>query len=222
MKPAPLAGMNKDYIDEDKDFGPEYYEDPDQTIESHWRWVLPILLMVALPAVAVYYLHETSRTTREPLMQSMLNGLPTTGESGATGTAGRDRSPAESMVVYSFNEAERVIAIGDRRELVGKKVNLRVPVMAIANDQAFWIGDKDHRLLVVPGRDNRDGAQRQSGVMSGNSIAPVEPGQIAAIAGTIQPLPIAEEAYSWGLTTLDREEVAAIGVYLRADSVSAQ
>jgi hypothetical protein len=214
--------MDKDYIDEDKDFGAEYYEDPEQTIESHWRWVLPILLMVALPAAAMYFLHETSRTTRAPLLQSMLNGLPTVGESGATGTAGRDRSPAEAMAVYSINEAERIIGLADRRQLIGKKVDLHVPVMSIANDQAFWIGDKDHRLLVVPSRDNRDGAQRQSGVLSGNNIASVQPGQMAAISGTIQPLPIAEEAYSWGLTTLDREEVAASGVYLRADTITAQ
>jgi len=152
----------------------------------------------------------------------MLNGLPTVGESGATGTAGRDRSPAEAMAVYSINEAERIIGLADRRQLIGKKVDLHVPVMSIANDQAFWIGDKDHRLLVVPSRDNRDGAQRQSGVLSGNNIASVQPGQMAAISGTIQPLPIAEEAYSWGLTTLDREEVAASGVYLRADTITAQ
>ena len=132
--------MNKDYIDEDKDFGPEYYEDPEQTIESHWRWALPILLMVILPAVAMYFLHETSRTTRAPLLQSMLNGLPTAGENGATGTAGRDRSVGESA--YPSGELERVTGLANPQQLVGRKVELHVPVLAIANDEAFWIGAK--------------------------------------------------------------------------------
>jgi len=211
--------MDKDYIDEDKDFGPEFYEDPDQTIESHWRWALPILLMVVLPAVAMYFLHETSRTTRAPLLQSMLNGMPTAGENGATGTAGPARSVDEPTAVYSISELETT---GDRTQLVGRKVDLHVRVLGIANDEAFWIGEKDNRLLVVPSRDRRDSAQRQAGFVSGNDIAPMEAGQMAAISGTIQPLPIAEETYSWGLTTADREEVAASGVYLRADTVSAQ
>ena len=212
--------MNKDYIDEDKDFGPEYYEDPVQTIESHWRWVLPILLMVVLPALAMYFLHETSRTTKAPLLQTMLNGLPTVGESGSTGTAGRDRSVAESMVVYSIREVEAGLA--SRQDLVGRKVDLTVPVLGIANDEAFWIGGKDNRLLVVPSRDRRDAAQRQAGYVSSNDIAELEAGKTAAISGTIERLPIAEETYSWGLTTEDREELAGRGVYLRADSVTVQ
>jgi hypothetical protein len=214
--------MNKDYIDEDKDFGAEFYEDAEQTIESHWRWVLPILLMVILPAVAMYYLHETSRTTRLPLLQSMLNGLPTARESGSIGTTGRDRSVAESMAVYAVNEAERVTGLANGPQLVGQKVNLTLPVAAIANDAAFWIGDKDHRLLVVPIRDHRDAMQRQAGLLSGNNIAPVQAGQTATISGTVEALPHAEETYSWGLTTADREEVSARGVYLSADTVSAQ
>ncbi len=126
MKPAPLAGMNKDYIDEDKDFGPEFYEDPEQTIESRGRWVLPILLMVILPVAAIFFLHETSRNSREPLMQAMLNGMPTVRESGAIGTTGRDRSVAESLVVYSLHEIEGISA--GSQALVGRKVELRMPV----------------------------------------------------------------------------------------------
>ena len=212
--------MNKDYIDEDKDFGAELYEDPDQTIESRGRWVLPILLMVALPIGAVFYLHETSRNDREPLLQSMLNGMPTARESGSIGTTGRDRSVAESMVVYSLHEMKGISASG--QALVGRKVELRMPVGDIANDRAFWVGDKDNRLLVVPTRDHRDIVERQAGLITGNNVAALESGKTAVVSGTIQPMPRAEEAYSWGLTTRDREELASRGVYLRADSVTLQ
>jgi hypothetical protein len=164
--------MNKDYIDEDKDFGAELYEDPEQTIESRGRWVLPILLVVVLPVLAMVYLHETSRDSREPLLQAMLNGMPTARESGAIGTTGRDRSVAESLVVYSIHELEGVP--GDRQALVGRKVELHMPAGDIANDQAFWVGGKDSRLLVVPSRDHRDIVQRQAGFIAGNNIAPLE------------------------------------------------
>jgi len=220
MKPAPLAGMNKDYIDEDKDFGPEFYEDPEQTIESRGRWVLPILLMVILPVAAIFFLHETSRNSREPLMQAMLNGMPTARESGSIGTTGRDRSVAESLVVYSLHEIEEISA--DSQALVGRKVELRMPVGDIANDQAFWVGNKDSRLLVVPTRDHRDIVERQAGLIAGNSIAPLEDGKTAVVSGTIQPIPMVEETYSWGLSTRDREELASRGVYLRADTITVQ
>jgi len=212
--------MNKDYIDEDKDFGAELYEDPEQTIESRGRWVLPILLVVVLPVLAMVYLHETSRDSREPLLQAMLNGMPTARESGAIGTTGRDRSVAESLVVYSIHELEGVP--GDRQALVGRKVELHMPAGDIANDQAFWVGGKDSRLLVVPSRDHRDIVQRQAGFIAGNDIAPLEAGQTAVISGTIEPMPTVEGTYSWGLSTRDREELAARGVYLRADTVTVQ
>ena len=212
--------MNKDYIDEDKDFGAELYEDPEQTIESRGRWVLPILLVVVLPVLAMVYLHETSRDTREPLLQAMLNGMPTARESGAIGTTGRDRSVAESLVVYSIHEFEGVP--GDRQALVGRKVELHMPAGDIANDQAFWVGGKDSRLLVVPSRDHRDIVQRQAGFIAGNDIAPLEAGKTAVISGTIEPMPTVEGTYSWGLSTRDREELASRGVYLRADTITIQ
>ena len=214
--------MTKDYIDQDKDFGAEFYEDPEMTIESRWRWVLPVLLMIALPAGAILALHETSRDNREPLLNSMQTGVPTVGEAGAVGTAGRDRSAAEAMLVYSIHEVETITGLVDRRPLIGRKVELHVPVAAIANDQAFWVGEKDNRLLVVPTRDHRDPVERQAGLITGNGIAPLESGSTAVISGTIQPMPIAEQVSSWGLTTQDREELAARGVYVRADRVSVQ
>lgn len=214
--------MTDDYIDEDKDFGAEYYEDPEMTIESHWRWVLPILVLLVLPVGATWLLHETSRNGREPLLNQMQTGVPTAGEAGAVGTSGRDRSPAEASLVYSIHELETITGLVDRRPLVGRKVELRAPVAAVANDQAFWIGEQDNRLLVVPTRDRRDSIQRQAGEVTGNDIAKLDTGKTAVISGIVQQMPLPEQAYSWGLTTEDREELAARGVYLRADRVSVQ
>jgi hypothetical protein len=222
MEPAQLARMTNDYIDKDKDFGEEFYEDPTMTIESHWRWVLPVLLAVALPVAATWLLHETSRNSREPLRQSMLNGLPTAGEAGAVGTAGRDRSVAESMVVYSLHQFETSAGLSDPQQLVGRKVQLQVPVAAIANDLAFWVGESDNRLLVVPNRDHRDIIERQAGLIAGNSVAPLDTGKTATITGTIEQMPIAEQTYSWGLTTKDREDLASRGVYLNADRITVE
>jgi len=220
--------MAKHPVDDDRDadFGAEYYEDPEQTTQHHWRWVLPVLLMLVLPAVAIQQLHETSRNSREPLRNQMVNGLPTTGEAGGVGTSGRDRSVEEAMVVSSvlssIHDLETITGLVDRRQLVGRHVELHVPVAGMANDQAFWIGGKDNQLLVVPTRDHRDLVERQAGYVAANAVAPLEAGRMATISGTIAPMPMAEQAYSWGLTTADREALAASGVYLRADTITVQ
>ena len=216
--------MAKHPVDDDRDadFGAEYYEDPDQTAQHHWRWVLPVLLMLVLPPIAIQQLHETSRNSREPLRGKLINGLPTTGEAGAVGTSGRDRSVEESMVVYSIHELETITGLVDRRQLIGRHVELHVPVAEMANDQAFWIGRKDNQLLVVPTRDHRDPVERQGGYIAANNVAPLETGKMATISGTIAPMPMIEQAYSWGLTTADREQLADSGVYLRADTITVQ
>lgn len=208
--------------DRDADFGAEYYEDPDQTAQHRWRWVLPVLLMLVLPAIAIQQLHETSRNSREPIRNKLENGLPTTGETSAVGTSGRDRPVAESTLVYSIREVETITGLVDRHQLVGRHVELHVPITGMANDQAFWIGGKDNQILVVPTRDHRDTAESQAGEIATNGIAPLEAGKMATISGTIVAMPMVEQTYSWGLTTADREELAARGVYLRADTITVQ
>jgi hypothetical protein len=152
----------------------------------------------------------------------MQNGLPTMGEAGAVGTSGRDRSAAEASLVYSLHETETLFGAGAGDSLIGRTVQLQVPVANIANDQAFWAGDRDNRLLVVPTRDHRDSTERQLGLTTGNTVAPLDRGKTAIVSGVIQRMPMAEQVYSWGLTTRDREELAARGVFLRADHISVQ
>jgi hypothetical protein len=194
-----------------------------------WTWVVPAFL-IALPALGTWVLHETDSNYWWQLRDQMINGTPSAtaeprptgaGEPGALGTSGTfdEQAPADTTVI---REIETITGLVDRHPLIGRKVELHVPVAGNANDKAFWVGEKDNRVLVVPRRDLRDNAARQDGGVAGNHIARLEIGHMAAITGSIQPVPIVEQRDSWGLTNEDREELAARGVYLRADSISVQ
>src|SRR4051812_18428385 len=191
------------------------------------RWVVLVLLVVAVAAAGTYALRETSRDEARPARNAMINGLPSAGEHGAVGTSGSARGTQGNQANAGgtggvIRELETITGLVDRRPLIGRKVDLHVPIAATANDQAFWVGEKDNRVLVVPRRDHRDSVTRQAGRVAGNGIARLEPGTMATITGSIQKLPIAEEMYSWGLTSEDKKDVAAAGVYLRADTVTVQ
>jgi hypothetical protein len=147
-----------------------------------------------------------------------------TGNPGAVGTSGgnagdadRTRSPAAPGGV--IHELETITGSNDGHELVGRRVDLHVPVSQHINDVAFWVGMGDNRLLVVFARDDRDGAERQRGEPSNSGVAP-RAGQQAAISGSIQRVPYAEAMYSWGLTNTDRAELMERRIYLRADTVT--
>jgi hypothetical protein len=147
----------------------------------------------------------------------------TTGSEGALGTSGQ-RSAAETdnsgPGLATIHDLETITGTNDGHELVGRRVDLHVPVQQHINDVAFWVGPKDNRLLVVLARDDRDGATRQRGEPSTSGIGTVTAGQQATISGTIQRVPYAEAMYSWGLTNTDRAALMERRIYLRADTVS--
>lgn len=195
-----------------------------------WAWVVPAFLLVALPVLGTWMLHETDSDYHWRLRNQMINGTPSAaalprateaGERGAVGTSGSFDQPTatDSNVI---REIETITGLVDRRPLIGRKVELHVPVAGNANDEAFWVGEKDNRVLVVPHRDTRDNADRQAGRIANNAIAQLEAGKMATITGSIQPVPTFEHRYSWGLTDDDREELAARGVYLSADVITVQ
>lgn len=205
-------------------------EDLELSQWRRWTWVIPVFFLVALPMFGTWALHETDSDYHWLLRNQMIDGTPSAaalpraagpGEQGAVGTSGSVAQPAatDSNVI---RELETITGLVDRRPLIGRKVELHVPVAGNANDDAFWVGEKDNRVLVVPRRDTRDNAKRQNGSVAENSIAWLETGKMATITGSIQPLPIFEQRYSWGLTNDDRSELAARGVYLRADAISVQ
>jgi hypothetical protein len=138
------------------------------------------------------------------------------------GTSGTHDNAAEARGADLITEIETITGTNDAMALVGRRVDLHVEVQDRANDHAFWVGSPDNRLLVVIGRDRRDGSQRQRGKPSNHGIAPVRGGQRAAISGVIRPAPKAEQRYSWNLTRDDERELADRKIYIDADSVSSE
>ena len=217
MEPATADGMIDESGYEEPDPNPE---DPDSTAQSRWRWVLPVSLLVVIPILGIYALKETTGDSFWPSHNAWMHG--TAAPSGAVGTSGAGPEAEDQPDAAVIRDIETITGITDRHPLIGRKVELHVPVAGQANDQAFWIGSNDNRVLVVPSRDHRDGRERQEGLLASNDVAPLEAGETAAISGSIQKLPPPEERLSWGLTRRDQQEVAAVGVYLRADTVTVQ
>jgi hypothetical protein len=147
----------------------------------------------------------------------------------ATGTSGKvsDLASGHSLTQVPagavINELETITGAVDGHELIGRRVSLRVNV----GDQAssgnargrFWIGPADSPMLVVLDRDVRNERQRVEGDPSNNSFDAVRAGRSVMISGKIEPLPRAEERYSWGLTRDELEQLTGRPIYIRADSV---
>jgi hypothetical protein len=137
----------------------------------------------------------------------------------AVGTTGShdDAVAADAAVV---REIETITGANDAMSLVGRRVDLHVDVQSRANDHAFWVGSPDNRLLVVMGRDNRNGAKRQSGAPASHAVEPVRHGQRAAISGVVRSIPNKEQRFNWNLTEDDERELSERKVYIHAESVS--
>jgi hypothetical protein len=147
---------------------------------------------------------------------------------GSVGTSGTeepavegDSGPAAVVPPAIIQELDTITGSVDGQQLIGRRVDLHVMVQAVPNDVAFWVGERGNRVLVVLGRDDRTGAERQRGQPSHHNIAPVHPGQQAAISGSVQRLPKAEDMHSWRLTEGDLAELLDRKLYIRADSVTA-
>jgi hypothetical protein len=173
-----------------------------------WIFVLGLLLVLALGILLV----PQNRTDREMRRPSQ----------GAVGTTGTHDGAAETDAGDVITDIETITGTNDAMSLVGRRVDLHVDVQDRANDHAFWVGSSDNRLLVVIGRDTRDGGQRQRGEPSHHRIAPVRGGQRAAISGVIRPVPHVEQRYSWNLTKHDEQELADRKVYVDAETVSSE
>jgi hypothetical protein len=130
-------------------------------------------------------------------------------------TGAHDEAVGDNATV--LREIETITGATNPRSLVGRRVDLHVDVQEHANDHAFWVGSPDNRVLVVWGRDNRDGLERQAGLP--DSSDPLRKAQRAAISGVIQPIPRSEHRYSWDLTEDDQRELDDRKIYIRADSV---
>jgi hypothetical protein len=119
-----------------------------------------------------------------------------------------------------IQDIETITGTIDGHELVGRRVEVHVPVQRLASAAAFWAGPSDNRILVVLRRDAHGARERQQGLPPSHHISPVQDGQQVAVSGSIQRVPRkAEEISSWQLTDTETRELAQRDIYIRADSV---
>jgi hypothetical protein len=132
------------------------------------------------------------------------------------------QEPAAESSPEPVQSLSDVLGTDDPRSLVGRRVELTVPVTQDQTLTAFWVGEPGDRLLVVLGRDTRSGADRQASVPPRHEIMPVRRGQQAIVAGTVERVPDAEHRFNWNLTREQMRELRRRGVYIHADSVRAE
>lgn len=200
----------------------EYVEDPQITPQNRGRWIVVFICFVILPLAGVFGLREMDGLAFWPSHNSLMRSVAEQ-KYGAVGTAGSDQSVVtDAMSPALVRQIEEITGQNGGRALIGRQVELQVPMASHANDRAFWVGTADNRILVVPERDRRDSRERQLGLVADHDIGYLESGKTAVVTGTIEPLPSTELMYSWDLTREDVAQVAALGVYLRADRITLQ
>jgi hypothetical protein len=185
-----------------------------------------VLSMIAVAAVglAAFFVYMSPGGNGGRARGSGIHG---SGTPGAIGTSGgfqhemAQRSGPSMPAQNVIHEIETITGVNDGHELVGRRVDLHVPVQQHINDVAFWVGSRDNRLLVVLARDNRDGSTRQRGEPSSTSLGRMGSGQMAIVAGTVDTLPRPGAMASWGLTDADTAELMERRIYVRADTVTA-
>lgn len=186
--------------------------------------VLTGLALLVLVAVLLksFDAGEGERSGGAPAPERQRGSTDVIGTFGQDAPRGSDSNSGPAAVVPPavIQELETITGSVDGHELIGRRVDLHVTVQDIANDVAFWVGEGDNRVLVVMARDNRDGADRQRGVPASHGISPVKAGQMAAISGSVQRLPKAEDMFSWKLTRNEAAELADRRIYVRADTVT--
>jgi len=128
---------------------------------------------------------------------------------------------ATSTAPATIQDLKGIFGSEDPRTLAGRRVEIDVPEFLEQNLTTFWIGSADDRLLVVLGRDTRDGADRQASKAPDHGIVSAHRGPQASITGTIQRVPTAEGRYNWDLTPSQTRELERRGVFILADSVRA-
>lgn len=216
MEPATSPGMWRDHYEETSLIG---------TRRSRKGGVLLIAVAaIALAAGAVWLSPGGGGGQRVGgglvrTESGMAGSVGTSGQLGENARAGNSGPALSTLAGNPIRDLETITGATDGHELVGRRVDLHVPVQQHINDVAFWVGPRDNRLLVVLARDTRDGEERQRGEPSNSGVSALQAGQATTISGTIQKVPYAEAMYSWGLTNADRTELMDRRIYLRADSV---
>jgi hypothetical protein len=205
---------------------PDYQPSP-YTVKRPRRGFLVVIGGVAVLVLAAVMLRsfdagEGERVGRAPASEMVRGSTDVVGTTGEARPAGTENNSGPAAVVPPaiIQELGTITGSVDGHELIGRRVDLHVTVQDVANDVAFWAGEGDNRVLVVMGRDDRTGAERQRGLPSSSGVARLAAGEQAAVSGTVQRLPRAEEMHSWQLSRADAQELLDRRIYVRADSVT--
>jgi hypothetical protein len=168
-----------------------------------------VLIAAALIALAAVGLNRRGddRSTTATSRDRMATGAP-----APSGTSGQREADTDNSgpALATIGGLESILGAGNGSDLLGRRLQVRVPIHQHINDVAFWVGSGDDALLVVLTRDTRNGVERAHG--DPGDVRPV--GDV--ITGTIERLPHAEAMFSWGLTNADVARLNERPVYLRA------
>jgi hypothetical protein len=215
MKTAHLEGMKEDF-------------EPDPYVVKRPRLgLLLVAVSTVLVALGIVWAYQRDERRAAELEAAAAPAGGTT-TSGSVGTSGAGLAPGVAdgggspavVPPAIIQELDTITGSVGGQELIGRRVDLHVNVQAVPNEVVFWIGEKDNRMLVVLGRDNRDGKARQLGLPPRHGIVPIHTGQQATVSGSVQRLPKAEDMDSWRLTETDRADLLDRKLYIRADSVT--
>jgi hypothetical protein len=215
MKTAPSEGMNEDFA-------------PDPKVAKRRGFGLSVVA-IAMAAVILAIVwargrdveraEQLERTAASAGSGATAGSVGTSGSGGAADVDG-GHGPSAAVQPAIIQELDTITGSVDGQQLTGRRVDLHVRVQGVPNEVAFWIGERDNRVLVVLGRDHRDGKARQVGLPPRHGISLVQRGQQATIAGSVQRLPKGEEIHNWKLTETDYADLLDRKVYVRADTVT--
>jgi len=150
-----------------------------------------------------------------PLRESSYND-----PAGPIGTSGTPSSEATTTSTAApIQDLKTLLGTDNPAALAGRRVEIEVPTLAEHNQTTFWLGSADDRLLVVLGRDTRNGSERQASKAPSHGIEPGHQGQQISISGVVQRVPSAEGRFNWDLTLAQTRALKRKGVFILADSV---
>ena len=193
-----------------------------------------ICAAVLAVAIVLWGLAETNKNTNltfqgnrratdiRPRAANPLRESSYTDPASPVGTSGiHAADAATTSTAAPLLDLKTLLGTDNPATLAGRRVELEVSTLAEQNLTTFWIGGPDDRLLVVLGRDTRNGSERQASKAPAHGIAPGHTGQHTSISGIVQRVPSAEARFNWDLTPAQTRELKRRGVFILADSVKA-
>src|SRR6185369_16593113 len=132
-----------------------------QVRSARWLWVVPVMLVAGVGYYLLLghlFLKEVDANAPPPTVAADVRSTDAGGPGGIrlTGTAGDVQPAAVSAAGVAavpgaavIQDIETITGTLDGHELVGRRVDVQVPVQKLANPVAFWAGPSGNRILVV-------------------------------------------------------------------------